>query len=186
MQSPNSTFPDAVPDASYDRITIALHWAVAVAIVLTYGLGLAREAAPRGPSRDLITSLHMSLGLFAVVGAAVRLSWRATHWRAGAHSSVTALLARVAHVGLYAGMVAVPLLGILMHWYKGRTIGFFGVVQLPSPFVADRSLAKLLEEAHELVAHGLMALVGIHAAAALFHHYALKDGVLMRMMPRRA
>ena len=86
---------------------------------------------------------------------------------------------------MYVAMVATPVLGVLMHWWKGRAIAFFGLFSLPSPFAPATALAKLLEEAHEVSAHVLMALVALHAAAALFHHYVLKDGVLGRMSPRR-
>jgi cytochrome b561 len=30
----------------------------------------------------------------------------------------------------------------------------------------------------------VLILAGLHAAAALFHHYVLRDGVLRRMLPR--
>ncbi len=65
---------------------------------------------------------------------------------------------------------------------KGRVVGIFGL-PLPSPFLVDTVAAKWLEGAHELTANGLVALAGLHAAAAVIHHLVLKDGTLRRMLP---
>ena len=52
-----------------------------------------------------------------------------------------------------------------------------------SPWPADRAFARNLKGIHEWLAHGLMALAALHAAAALVHHWVFKDGTLARMLP---
>jgi superoxide oxidase len=145
----------------YEPVTQSLHWLVAIAIVATYALALWREALPKGDFRTAILNLHMSLGL-AVIGLTVlRIGWR----------SVMPAPAPVASSRM--AMLAA----------KGRTVGFFGIVTLPSPLVPDRAFGKLLEEVHKVAAHLMMILAGLHAAAAIGHQLILKDGTLSRMVP---
>ena len=49
----------------------------------------------------------------------------------------------------------------------------------------DKVLAKQAMAAHELVADLLLALIALHAAAALFHHFVRHDDVLRTMLPGR-
>lgn len=167
----------------HDAVSIAFHWAIAVALVLTYAFGILREAAPRGPSRDLVTVLHTSIGVLVLAGALLRIGWRATRGSAGVDYSIS-WPAKLAHLALNLGMISVPLLGLMMVWAKGRGVSFFGLVELVPPFPSNRGFGKAMEELHEVSAHGLMVLIGLHAGAALFHHYVLNDSVLRRMMPR--
>jgi cytochrome b561 len=80
-------------------------------------------------------------------------------------------------------MVAVPAIGLLALWASGQGLSFLGLVPLPSPMMASRSLAEFLEEAHELAANALVALALLHAGAAIFHQYVLRDHLLERMTP---
>jgi len=50
---------------------------------------------------------------------------------------------------------------------------------------SDPAMRSLFVEAHAIGAKALMALIGLHAGAALFHRLVLRDGVLQRMLPRR-
>lgn len=169
----------------HDALSMALHWSVALAVVLTYGSGLLRESVPRGPSRDFILLLHMSFGLLVIAGAVLRIAWHAGRSGFGALQPVSASwAARLAHLALYAGILAVPLAGLVMIWTKGQAAPFFGMVDVPQLLPTNRTVSKVLEEVHEVMAHGLVALVGLHAVAALYHHYVLKDGVLAGMLPR--
>jgi cytochrome b561 len=42
-----------------------------------------------------------------------------------------------------------------------------------------------VKEIHEVTAHALIVLAALHAAAALVHHWVLRDRTLVRMLPRR-
>jgi cytochrome b561 len=169
----------------HDGLSIALHWSVALAVVLTYGFGLLREGLPRGPSRDFVLLLHMSFGILVMAGAVFRIAWHAGRSSLGARQPFSATwAAKLAHLALYAGLIAVPLAGLVMVWTKGQAVPFFGLVDMPQLLPTNRTVSKVLEEVHELMAHGLVALVGLHAAAALYPHYVLKDGFLAAMLPR--
>ena len=91
--------------------------------------------------------------------------------------------AKLAHLGLYLLLVAVPLVGIAVQFARGNPLPVFGLFDIASPWSADRAFARNLKGIHELLAHGLLALAALHAAAALVHHWVFKDRALTRMLP---
>jgi cytochrome b561 len=95
-----------------------------------------------------------------------------------------ATVAKLAHAGLYLLLIAAPIAGIVLQFAPGNGLDIFGVVEIASPWVKDRSFAKRVEEVHELLAHALVGLAGFHALAALAHHWIFGDRTLTRMLPR--
>lgn len=174
----------------YDPVSQSLHWITALAVIAAYAIGLGREALPKGDLRTALLSLHMSLGMLVMGLTMARITWRSTLARPIETSHFplkpAEMAAKLVHLGLYAAMMALPMMGLLSAWLKGRVVSFFGLVYLPSPFALDPALGKGLENAHELAGHVMMALAGLHALAAIGHQYILKDGTLSRMLPGRA
>ncbi|MDC6663042.1 cytochrome b/b6 domain-containing protein, partial [Leclercia adecarboxylata] len=95
------------------------------------------------------------------------------------------LPAKAAHGMLYALLIAIPTVGVLPQFARGEALPVVGLFDIASPWVGDRALARSLKEVHETLANLLMILAGFHAAAALFHHYRLRDATLARMLPGR-
>jgi len=170
----------------HSAVIQSLHWAIATGIICSYISGLVIEVFSRGMPRITVTTLHLSLGLLGVTLTLLLAMWRLSRPGLAPIASTALLerLARVAHFGLYAGMVAVPLLGLAMMWAKGRDVAVFGLITLPSPIATDRALGRQFEELHELAAHGLLALAALHATAAVFHQLVLHDHGLERILPR--
>ena len=81
-------------------------------------------------------------------------------------------------------MILMPIAGWIVLSAEGDPIPYFGL-ELPPIVGPDPALAERVEELHELVGTIGFYLIGLHAAAALFHHYVLRDGTLARMMPAR-
>ena len=81
-------------------------------------------------------------------------------------------------------MIVMPLLGWLILSGENKPVPFFGA-QLPVLIGENKDLAKQLEEVHEVVGNVGYFLIGIHAAAALAHHYIQRDNTLTRMLPSR-
>ena len=79
--------------------------------------------------------------------------------------------------------MAVPLVGIAVQFARGNPLPVFGLFDIASPWSADRAFARNLKGIHELLAHGLLALAALHAAAALVHHWVFNDRALTRMLP---
>jgi len=90
---------------------------------------------------------------------------------------------RLVHYALYALLVAVPIAGIVLQFARGYALPLFGLAEIPSPWVADRTYARSAKEVHEVLANALVILAVFHAAAALVHHWVFRDRTLVRMLP---
>jgi len=73
--------------------------------------------------------------------------------------------------------------GIILQFARGDSLPIFGIIDIASPWVRDRAFAHSVKEVHELLAHALLAVAGLHAAAALAHHLIFRDRTLIRMLP---
>ena len=94
-----------------------------------------------------------------------------------------ALSARLAHYALYALLLLAPISGIVLQFARGDALPVFGVTEIASPWNADRAFARAVKEIHEMMANALVILAALHAAAALVHHWVLRDRTLVRMLP---
>lgn len=170
----------------YSRPTIALHWLMLALIAIVYASMELRGLFPRGSApRELMKATHFALGISVLALVIVRIAARlpsSTPPITPPPSPAQRLLAGIAHLALYAFMIAMPLLGWLMFSAEGKTVPFFGL-DLPPLIGPDKALAHDLEEWHELGATLGYWLIGLHAAAALLHHYVQRDNTLRRMLP---
>ncbi|WP_256582828.1 cytochrome b [Pseudomonas sp. PICF141] len=85
-------------------------------------------------------------------------------------------------LALYGLMIATPLLAWLMLAAGNKPMPYFGFF-LPAPVAVDPDLAKQLKHWHEWLGSAGYWLIGLHAAAGLFHHYWVRDNTLTRMLP---
>jgi cytochrome b561 len=175
---------------AYGPIQKVLHWLVFLLVVFVYGITYAEEFFPRGdPGRAWVWWLHISFGLLLAAVIVVRIAARTRLGTLSAASSTTPLeerLARLTHLLLYILMVAVVIVGVVLAFYRGNELTFFGLFTIPSPVASDRATAHSIQELHELGATVLILLVSLHSAAALWHHFVRRDDVLARMLPERS
>ena len=176
----------------YGAIAQSMHWFVVVLVILAWVLGVSDDLLPKGPARAAGLYIHITAGLLVIVLTLVRLLWRTadpsppaerTEFGDWSFAGWMDLGARLAHFGLYVLLVAVPLVGIAVQFAKGNALPVFGLFDIASPWSADRAFARNLKGIHELLAHGLLALAALHAAAALVHHWVFGDRTLTRMLP---
>lgn len=180
MQLGNSKF-------SYGALPQALHWLTAICVIVAWLLGQFIDAFPKGPPRAWALWTHMTLGECVMLFLVVRLVWRIADppppLEPTRFGRALAIASKFGHYTLYALLLAVPFLGIIVQLKRGNPLPIFGAWTFASPWPADRATARNLLEVHELLANALLILAGIHAAAALAHHYVLRDGTLVRMLP---
>lgn len=176
--------------ANYSSTQKTLHWLVFALVVVLYGITYGEELFSRGsPGRAWIWWLHISFGLFLAAVLILRIATRLRLGTPAPVSSVTPLeerVARLTHLLLYALLVAVVMIGVVLAFYRGNALSFFGLFTIPSPVAADRETARSIQELHELGATALVILAGFHAAAALWHHFFRRDEVLVRMLPAKS
>jgi cytochrome b561 len=110
-----STSPLASPVPGYGRITVLLHWLVALLIVAAFALGVVMvDIEGITPSKLRYFSWHKWLGVTVLALAAVRLLWRLTQTAppyARPMPRWQALVSRLTHGALYVLMFAVPVSG---------------------------------------------------------------------------
>ena len=91
--------------------------------------------------------------------------------------------AGASHFLLYLLIFAQPVIGILHSNAANFPVVVFDSVTLPSLIGPDEATKTLLGAAHYWGSWLILAIVGVHAAGALYHHLVLKDDVLRRMLP---
>ena len=170
----------------YGSVAMALHWAVVVLVISAWLIGQFGDALPRGSQREMGEFAHIFLGLSILALVAARMAWRLNDPPPPEEPALgrwSELAARAMHYLLYALLVAAPLIGIVVQFARGHALPVFGLFEIASPWAADRNFAHSVKEVHEALANALLILVGLHAAAALAHHYVLRDRTLIRMLP---
>jgi superoxide oxidase len=170
----------------YSSGMIALHWLMLVLIVALYAAIELRVLYPRGSAiREGLKTLHFTLGLAVFLLVWLRLMLRFTSQVPPIAPQPPRWQLRIAHLGesaIYVFMIAMPLLGWLTLSAEGKPISLFGLL-LPSLTGANEALAGQTKEIHEITGKAGYALIGLHALAALVHHYLQRDNTLRRMLP---
>ncbi len=167
-------------------MSILLHWISAAAVVGLFAVGVYMvELTYYDPLYNRLPSLHKSIGLLHALVFAFWIGWRlANPWPAPVSGTgvLEARAARVAKHVLYWLIAAVIVSGYLIPTAGGAPISVFGWFDVPaiaSGLPRQEDIAGLV---HRYAAYGLIALAGLHAAAALKHHWIDRDGTLRRML----
>jgi cytochrome b561 len=186
MSSPTTT-PMPATQARYDNVAIGFHWLLALMIVGSFCVGLYMTGLPFSIQRVKLYNWHKWAGMTILALSALRLLWRLRHpppaeipgprWQQ--------LAAKTAHRAMYLLFFAIPLVGWLYSSAAGFQIVVFGVLPMPNLMDTDKALAELIKPWHGWLAYGLAALVVLHVAAGLKHHFVDRDGLLNRMRPGR-
>lgn len=178
----------ATASSRYSTLNISLHWLMLLLIAAVYACIELKGSFPRGSDiREGLKYWHFVLGLCIFALVWLRLLARLIDktpailpkpptWQTG--------LSHLMHLALYALMIGMPLLGWLILNAEGKPAPFFGL-DLPMLVQKDHGLAETLEELHEFGGQAGYWLIGLHAAAGLFHHYVSRDNTLTRMLPGR-
>ncbi len=172
----------------YGSFSIAMHWLMLAFLVGVYACIEWHELAPRGSAlRAGLKTWHFMLGLSVFALVVLRLLIRfgtPSPRRDPAVAPWQDHLAGIMHGLLYAFLIVMPILGWLALSASGKVIPFFGL-ELPALVAPDKALAGQVQDAHETIGTIGYYLVGLHALAALYHHYFLHDNTLRRMLFRR-
>jgi cytochrome b561 len=170
----------------YTGTAKALHWLIFLLLFAQFIVGWTMPHIGRNTQPETLINLHFSIGVLALFVAAVRLAWRAGHTEPPLEAGIPPWQTTTAWVVqwlLYVLLFAVPILGWLNASWRGFAVTLFG---LPMPkLLATRSPGwAWTGDVHVFLAnYVLLALVGVHVAAALYHFLVRRDGVLHRMLP---
>ena len=162
------------------------HWLVAALILVQVTLGIAAIRWPLSPTKLNLFVWHKSTGMLILALVALRLLWRLTHPAPGLPADTPEWerrAARASHLFLYALLVAVPLSGWVIASSSGIPFRIFWQIPLPQIAATDKAIADAAARVHLWLLVVFGALLVVHVAAALRHHYVKRNDVLRRMLP---
>ena len=175
------------PIARYGAVAQAFHWVTAIVVLAAFifGPGGPEQSVYRS-ARDFERHLHETLGMIVLVLVVGRVLWRLVDSRP-APPIVSRWLSRAAtavQVTLYVLLFALPMTAIGGAWLEGHAITLLGGIRVSSPIATAHDLGATIATIHGWLGDAILYLAGLHALAALWHHFFLKDGVLVSMLPR--
>jgi len=165
-----------------------LHWLIVALVIVQVTLASLADDLPPGMKKLTLLARHKSFGITILGLVILRLIWR---WRNPTPALPVTLkpyermLARFTHAMLYLLLFAMPLSGWMMSSARGFPVSWFGLVQLPDLVPRNKALYQTLLTTHGTLAWVLGTIVALHVAAALRHHFVMRDDVLRRMLPFR-
>lgn len=170
----------------YGAVAQLFHWLTAILVAAAYLLG---EGGPESrvfaPERALTLSAHETLGSLVLLLLLLRLGWRLIdHLPQGPPMPLLMRApARLVHIALFLLLALVPLTAILGSWYSEHPLTLLGVGSVGSFVAPAPQFGNTLLGLHGALANAILILAGLHALAALFHHFVLRDRVLLSMLP---
>lgn len=174
--------------SGYGTPALALHWLAVVLIAAAYATMELEDVFPEGSAgRDALAQWHYTIGLSVFALVWIRLLVRLADGSPEVKPPLPkwqAVLANWMHWALYGIMILVPLAGWAAASAQGTPLALFGY-EIPALVSESERLADTLEDLHEAGATAGYFLIGLHAAAALFHHYVMRDNTLRLMLPKR-
>ena len=172
----------------YGAVAIALHWIMALGLAGLVAMGLYMVELPDVGFDKLKVTLilyHKEFGLAALLAAAIRLAWRMTNQLPALVSTLPywqKVTARLVHLSFYALMFALPISGLLMSSAAAIPVSAFGMFDLPDFVAPSEALFRRLIQVHRWLGYALVLLFGLHAGAALMHHFVKRDNTLKKML----
>lgn len=177
----------AAASTRYSTAQRALHWLSVLAITIAYVAIEVRSDMPKTDAwRPLVTQVHFWAGLsvLAMLFARLALRWqRPSPAIAPAPDALSARLAAITHLAIYAVLLVQPALGLLAAAAGGKAVlvPLLGLA-LPALIGQSESAEHRFEEWHEELGELFYFVIALHVAAALWHHLVRRDNTLRRML----
>jgi cytochrome b561 len=157
-----------------------IHWLSAILIAIAYLTSESAEELGAGS-----VNWHVLAGLGVLALFVPRLVARFQVRRPPQPNSRMAekLMVRTVHLALLLFVVVQPVLGILLVWSEGEPLMVpITSWQIPPLLAVGEGWEETLEDLHETVGNLFYGVIGLHALAALWHHFGRRDSVLRRML----
>ena len=186
LTDPLRTEPVPAPP-EWHRLSMLLHWLIALLIAGLATVGLLMVDMANSPAKIGVYQLHKSIGITVLALVALRLLWRLATRAPAPVAGLPAwqrIAASAMHFALYAMMLLIPLSGWLFNSAANFPLKWFGLIKLPALSGPDPALKAWAQAVHVYGFYVLAALVLLHAAAAVKHHWIDHNATLARMLPR--
>jgi cytochrome b561 len=170
----------------YGAVTQLFHWLTVVLVGTAYIVSPGgREDRVYSAAFDSARELHETIGLLVFALVLLRVLWRLFEPtpEPAPMAPWMKYSASAAHFALYALLLAIPLTAIAGAWFEAHPLTIFGIGSLEPMLPPAHDLGQSIAYIHTILGNVIIWLAGFHAAAALFHHYVLRDNTLTSMLP---
>lgn len=171
--------------STYGLVAKLFHWVIFLLVLIMVSGGFFLGDLPKD-IQPLAYTTHKLTGLFILILMVLRLCWALMNIKPALPAMTAAwekMAERLVHGLLYASLIAMPLFGWVGSTAAGRPPKL-GDWVFALPIAPNDALKEWAFEWHERIAFIIIALVAVHAAAALYHHVIKRDDVLRRMLPK--
>lgn len=171
---------------TYGSVSKFFHWTLTLLIIGLFILGLwMRELTYYDSWYQLAPHYHKSIGILVALAMVLRLLWRWVNPRPRAivsHKTWEMWLSALMQWLLYVGIFMILITGYLIPTADGRGIEVFNWFTVPALGALIEQQEDVAGAIHYWLAIAVMMLAGLHALAALKHHFLDKDATLKRML----
>ena len=171
----------------YAALSQFLHWFMALGLIVAFVMGaVMTDIKGISPLKLKLYNWHKWLGVVLWALCLLRWVWRFVKRPPAPPQGMSALQKNMAtgmHYLLYMAMFTVPLTGYFYSLAAGYPVVLFGMIELPVLIPKTLDWAEPLKEIHEISTKVLLGLTGMHVAAALWHQWILRDGLIWRILP---
>lgn len=170
----------------YGLVMQAFHWLTVILVLAAYGMSKSDGYSLYSAEADGLRRVHETLGVLVFLVVGFRLLWRlsgeppvkhAMPWWVAAASTCVRLV-------IYALLISIPATAVLGTWLEGIPLTLIGFDVMPQ-IVQTQAVGQQVMTLHIILGEVMLWVTGVHAAAALFHHFVLRDNVLRSMLPGR-
>lgn len=169
----------------YSHAARGFHWLTAALVLTMMPMGIAMANADLGDVEATLYHLHRSIGAVILAITPFRLFYRLRHSAPPLPVEMPPLhqlAAHTTHWALYGLLIIQPIIGWIATSAYPAPVLFFWLFDLPPIWSADRPFSEAMFRVHRGLGVLIALLVTVHIAAALYHHFVLKDRVLTRMV----
>jgi cytochrome b561 len=182
-----TTLETTIESERFDQGSIALHWLTVLLIIVLFASAWSREALDHDTRlASALMTAHRTTGVVTWIVGWVRLVWRQKSAILPpfpeSMPKLQQWIAKANEYGLYVLLVAQPISGLGHVVFHGHQFKLF-IWEVPALVEPNSAIRSTFAVAHEFGAKALVALIALHAGAALFHRFVLRDRVLQRMLP---
>ncbi len=171
---------------TYGQIAKCFHWLMAILLIGMYLVAYMMINSSPSNFRDSLYNLHKSTGLLLLSLVALRLLWRFFNIQPALLKSTPVWQRYVANLnigGLYILMLAMPIMGFLASTLGNHAITFYGLFTI-SALANNDAASEFFSKSHQILSYCLIIFFALHVISAFYHHFFLKDDVLIRMSLR--
>jgi cytochrome b561 len=170
----------------YGAVTQLFHWLTVALVATAYMVSPGgSEARVYSAAFDTARQTHETIGIVLFGLVLMRISWRLYEPTPEPPPMAPwmKLSAEAVHFALYALLLAIPLSAIAGAWLENHPLTIFGIGNVGPMLSPVPGLGQSVAYIHTILGNVIIWLAGFHAAAALFHHYFMRDNILTSMLP---